>query len=70
MLKLIKNPLILTVDRSKIFLSAKLFVDMLFNSNYLEDRHGYFYSKRVDSSNAATIFIGKTTNASSMQFFS
>ncbi len=33
-LKLMKNLLILTVDRSKIFLSIKLFVDMLLNSNY------------------------------------
>ncbi|WKC78514.1 UTP--glucose-1-phosphate uridylyltransferase [Borreliella turdi] len=52
-LKLMENPLILTVDRSKRFLPAKLFVDMLFNSNYFEDRHhGYFYSKRTDGSDA------------------
>nr|WP_267507676.1 UTP--glucose-1-phosphate uridylyltransferase [Borreliella afzelii] len=43
-LKLMENPLILTVDRSKRFRPAKLFIDMLLNSNYLEDR--YVYSKR------------------------
>ncbi|EEF81962.1 UTP--glucose-1-phosphate uridylyltransferase [Borreliella valaisiana] len=48
-LKLMKNPLILTVDRSKRFLPAKLFIDMLLNSNYLEDGYEYYCEKRVDN---------------------
>ncbi|WNY64580.1 UTP--glucose-1-phosphate uridylyltransferase [Borreliella carolinensis] len=48
-LKLMENPLILTVDRNRRFLPAKLFIDMLINSN-LEDRCGYCYKKGVDNS--------------------
>nr|WP_267509928.1 UTP--glucose-1-phosphate uridylyltransferase [Borreliella garinii] len=51
-LKLMENPLILTVDRSKRFLPAKLFIDMLLNSNYLEGRYKYYCRKRVGNSNA------------------
>ncbi|AJA89858.1 UTP--glucose-1-phosphate uridylyltransferase [Borreliella chilensis] len=44
-LKLMENPLILTVDRNKRFLPAKLFIDMLFNSNYLEVNSAYCRGK-------------------------
>ncbi|QFI14168.1 UTP--glucose-1-phosphate uridylyltransferase [Borrelia sp. CA_690] len=47
-LRLMKNPLILTVDRSKRFLPAKLFIDMLLNSSCLEDRCEHNYRKKID----------------------
>ncbi len=48
-LKLIENPLILTVDRNRRFLPAKLFINMLLNSN-LEDICGYCCKKGIDNS--------------------
>ncbi|WKC81266.1 UTP--glucose-1-phosphate uridylyltransferase [Borreliella tanukii] len=51
-LKIMKNPLILTVDRDKRFLPAKLFIDMLLNSDYLEGRDRCHSRKRVDNYDA------------------
>ncbi|WP_418905529.1 UTP--glucose-1-phosphate uridylyltransferase [Borreliella japonica] len=51
-LRLMENPLILTVDRSKRFLPAKLFIDMLLNSNYLEDSCGYCCRKKGNNSSS------------------